>query len=338
MRLLLTLLAATALAAQDPNFDIQSRLVLVPVTVRDAKGQPIDGLVASDFVLFDHGRRQKILVDTIGTGVAPIALVIAVQSSGISTPVLDKVRKITSMVQPLLTGARGCAALVAFSEEVKWLTECTPDANALDQAFAALRPGEAKAARMLDAANQAIDRLRARKARRVLLLISESRDRGSETALDTLMLAAQSAGVTIYAATYSAFKTAFTQKTSAPSPRRRGPATPNVIPGDPSYVPLEGRADILGGFAELMRLGKVNTTKVLTEETGGTTFSFTRQKGLEDAIEKLGTELHTQYLLGFTPESTEPGYHPIEVQVTGHPDLRIRSRPGYWVAATKTIE
>ena len=338
MRLLLTLLAATALAAQDPNFDVQSRLVLVPVTVRDIKGHPVDGLEARDFVLLDHGRRQKLAVDTIGTGVAPIALVIAVQSSGISTPVLDKVRKISSMVQPLLTGARGCAALVAFSEEVKWLTECTPDAKTLDQAFATLAPGAAKAARMLDAASQAIDRLRQRKARRVLLLISESRDRGSETGLDTLMLAAQAAGVTVYAATYSAFKTAFTQQTSQPSPRQRGPATPNVIPGDPSYVPLEGRADILGGFAELMRLSKVNTTQVLTEQTGGTTFSFTRQKGLEDAIEKLGAELHTQYLLGFTPESTEPGYHPIEVRVTGHGDLRIRSRPGYWVAAAKTTQ
>ena len=101
-------------------------------------------------------------------------------------------------------------------------------------------------------------------------------------------------------------------------------------------MPLEGRADLLGGFAELMRLSQVNTTKVLTEQTGGATFPFTRQKGLEDAIEKLGAELHTQYLLGFTPESTEPGYHPIEVRVTGHGELRIRSRPGYWVAAAKT--
>lgn len=327
-----------ALAAQDPNFDVQTRLVLVPVTVRDGKGHPVDGLQASDFVLLDQGRRQKILVDTIGTGVSPIALVIAVQSSGISAPVLDKVRKISSMVQPLLTGARGCAALVAFSERINWLSECTSDANALERAFAALKPGDAKAARMLDAANQAIDRLRQRKARRVLLLISESRDRGSETGLDTLMLAAQTAGVTVYAATYSAFRTAFTQKAGQPSPRKRGPATPNVTPGDPSYVPLEGRADILGGFAELIRLSKVNTTQVLTQQTGGITFPFTRQKGLEDAIEKLGRELHTQYLLGFAPESSVPGYHPIEVQVRGHGELQIRSRPGYWVAAVQAIE
>lgn len=329
------LMAACSLVAQDPNFGVQSRLVLVSVIVRDAKGQTVDGLEARDFVLLDKGRPQKAVVDTIGTGVAPIALVIAVQSSGISAPVLDKVRQISSLVQPLLTGTRGCVALVAFSEYVNWLTECTPDAHALDRAFAALQPGDAKSARMLDAANQAIERLRQRKARRVLLLISESRDRGSETALDALLLDAQAAGVTVYAATYSAFKSAFTQKTNQPSPRKRGPATPNVIPGDPSYVPLEGRMDILGGFGELKRLGMINTTQVLTQQTGGTTFPFTRKKGLEDAIEKLGGELHTQYVLGFTPESTEVGYHPIEVRVNGHSELRVRSRPGYWVAATK---
>ena len=239
MKLWFVLLAA--LCAQDPNFDVQSRFVLVPVVVTDAKGYAVDGLDTKDFVLLDNGRRQKLEVDTIGTGVAPVALVIAVQSSGISAPVLEKVRKISSMVQPLLTGERGCAALVAFSERVEWLTECTREPKELDQAFAALQPGQAKAARMLDAASAAIDRLRQRKARRVLLLISESRDRGSETALEHLLLEAQKAGVTVYAATYSAFKTGFTQRTTANAPRRRGPATPNSLPGDPAVVPLEGR-------------------------------------------------------------------------------------------------
>ncbi|MBY0503522.1 MAG: VWA domain-containing protein [Bryobacteraceae bacterium] len=330
MKWLFTLLATLNLAAQDPSFGVQSRFVLVPVMVTDAQGKPVDGLEEADFALLDKGKRQKVTVDTIGTGVAPIALIVAVQAAGISGPVLDKVRKVSSMVQPLLTGARGCAGLVAFSERVNWLTECTQDPNALDRAFAALQPGAAKSAHMLDAAQQAVERLKVRKARRVLLLISESRDRGSETDLQTLLLAAQNAGVTIYAMTYSAFQTAFTQKSAANAPRKRGPATPNVIPGDPNFVPLEGRMDILGGFAELARLGQVNMTEVLTKQTGGVTLPFARQKGLENAIEKLGGELHTQYVLGFTPDTDDPGYHPLEVRVNGRPGLQIRARPGYW--------
>jgi hypothetical protein len=87
--------------------------------------------------------------------------------------------------------------------------------------------------------------------------------------------------------------------------------------------------DILGGFGELIRLGKVNTTQVLLSQTGGAAFSFTRQKGLEQAIQKLGQELHTQYLLSFTPGSVEPGYHKLEVKV-GDREYLVRARPGYW--------
>jgi len=75
------LVLAVTLLAQDSRFGVRSRLVLVPVTVTDAKGHSADGLEESDFLVLDNGRPQKAIVDTIDTGVAPISLVIAVQSS-----------------------------------------------------------------------------------------------------------------------------------------------------------------------------------------------------------------------------------------------------------------
>src|SRR5262245_14145901 len=115
MRVYFALLLALSLSAQDSRFGVNSRLVLVPVTVTDAKGRSIDGLEASDFTLLDGDQPRKITVDTLATGVAPIALAVAVQSSGISTPVLEKVRRIGSLIQPLVVGDRGCAALVTFA-------------------------------------------------------------------------------------------------------------------------------------------------------------------------------------------------------------------------------
>ncbi len=227
------LVFAAALAAQESRFDVRSRLVLVPVTVTDVKSRTVEGLEASDFLVFDNGRRQKVSVDTIDTGVAPIALVIAVQSSGISVAVLEKVRKIGAMIQPLISGERGCAGLVSFDQRVELLQNCTKDPDALQRAFYKLQPmlspGEEKEARMLDAVQSAVDHLRQQSsARRVLLLISESRDRGSETTLETATAAAQSAGVTVYAATYSAFKAAFTSKSPVSRPRRPlKPKAPN---------------------------------------------------------------------------------------------------------------
>jgi VWFA-related protein len=337
---------AASLAAQESRFEVRSRLVPVPATVTDLKGRSIDGLEASDFLVLDNGRPQKAVVDTIDTGVAPIALLIAVQSSGISAAVIEKVRTIGAMIQPLITGERGCAGLVSFAERVEWLQDCTKDPNALERAFhelrPVLRPGEDNEAHMLDGVQSAVEHLRRRpNARRVLLLISESRDRGSETALDVATAAAQSAGVTIYAATYSAFKTAFTSQAPVSHPRRplrpKGPndnmGTANGAPPNkynPKYNPQEQQVDVLGAIGELARLNQANTAEVLTKSTGGAMFPFTRQKALEEAIEKLGAELHTQYVLSFVPEASVPGYHTLEVRLARPGEFRIRARPGYW--------
>jgi VWFA-related protein len=340
----LVLFAAVTLAAQEPQFGVQSRLVLVPVTVTDAKGRPVDGLEPEDFVLLDNGHRQKATVDTIATGVAPIALVVAIQTSGISKAVLEKVRKVGAMIQPLITGERGCSAVVSFCERVDWLQDCTNNEDALIHAFAQVRPGEDKSGRMLDAVHASIEKLREHpNSRRVLLLISESRDRGSETALEPVVMASQAAGVTVYAATYSAFKTAFTTKTRE-TKMPTVPKTPSeqtgTMDGGPSHCGPAGcpnpqmpsvdqRGDLLAGIGELIRLGKTNDTEVLTKGTGGTTLPFTRLKGLEAAIQKLSSELHSQYLLSFTPEDYTAGYHNLEVRA-GAGDYRVRARPGYW--------
>jgi len=344
MRSVLILGFALCLSAQDSHFDVRSRLVLVPVTVTDANGRSVDGLEATDFVVLDNGRAQKATVDTIDTGVAPIALIIVVQSSNISAAVLEKVKKIGGMIQPVIIGDRGCAGLVAFAERVTWMQDCTSDGDALVRAFRQLKPGDVKKARMLDAVQSAIERLRNRpNARRVLLLISESRDRGSESDLDLATIAALTSGVAVYAATYSAIKTAFTSDApvSAP-PRPLKPKTPNdnmntldgrpPAPNNPKIAPPEQKVDAIATVGELKRLGKTNTTQVLTEMTGGTTLPFTRQKGLEEAIGKLGAELHSQYVVSFAPEKQEAGYHSLEVRVVRVGGFNVRARQGYWSA------
>ena len=333
MRAVVALVSALSIAAQEPGFEVQSRLVLVPVTVTDSKGRPVEDLTADQFTVLDNGRPQKITVDTFATGVAPIALVIAVQSAGISAPVLDKVRKIGNMIQPLITGQRGCAGLLAFDERVTWLQECTRDGDALSRAFSKLAPAGHISARMLDAVNESVKKLAQRpNSRRVLLLISESRDRGSETELQPAAVAAQAAGVTVYAASYSAYATAFTTKPKQPEEKReveRRPRTPPSVIAPEMPSSSQG-LDIIGAIAELVRLGKTNDIQALATATGGATLSFLRQKGLEDAIERLGAELHTQYVLSFVPDSPSPGQHRIEVRISDQGKLQVRARPAYW--------
>jgi VWFA-related protein len=348
MRWIVALASAACLSAQEPRFGVRSPLVLVPVTVTDAKGRAVEGLEKQDLLVFDNGTPQRVNVDTFDTGVAPIALVIAVQSSGISAAAIEKVQQVGAMIRPLITGERGAAAVTSFDQRVTWIQDFTGDADLMDRALGEIRPlsrpGEDKEARMLDAVHEAIERLRARQnVRRVLLLISESRDRGSETTLEAAIVAAQSEGVAIYAATYSALKTAFTSKLPVSRPRR---ALKPKMPGDemgtvngrppgkynpyPKRLPPEQQVDLLGAIGELKRLHTVNSTEALAAATGGKTFSFTKQKALEHALEQLGAELHSQYVVSFAPKAPAPGYHRIEVRLARGGGYVIRARPGYW--------
>ena len=337
------------LAQEQPRFEVRAPLVIVPVGVTDAGGHFISDLEPADFSVFDNDRRQKASVDTIDTGVAPIALVVAVQASGISAAVIEKAQKIGVMIQPMVTGERGTAALLSFDKEVHWLQDFTNDEDALAGAFSRLhaltRPGEDKQACLLDAVHEAIERLRAAPpARRVLLLISESRDRGSETTLEAATVEAQAAGVAIYALNYSALKTAFTSKLPVAGARRAlKPKTPQdalgwvngMPPGKynpwPKRLPPEQQVDAVGAIGEMVRLAKTNTTEALTKATGGTTLGFSRQRSLEDAILKFGAGLHSQYVISFAPDNPSPGYHRIEVRVGRPGETVVRARPGYWL-------
>src|SRR5580658_5107642 len=125
-------LACAALLAQSSTPDTTIRanvhLVLVPVTVTDAKGKFVDGLTSQDFVLYDDGVPQRQLqVDSSDTVLAPIALVVAIQASWISQPALEKIHKIGGMLQPLVSGEKGEAAVLAYDSEVRTLQDFTRD-------------------------------------------------------------------------------------------------------------------------------------------------------------------------------------------------------------------
>jgi hypothetical protein len=78
-----------------------------------------------------------------------------------------------------------------------------------------------------------------------------------------------------------------------------------------------------------------NPVEVFTKGTGGQQFGFVKQRGLEDAIEHIGAELHSQYLISYNPNNKEEGgFHQIKVEVAAERDLKaVRTRPGYWLGA-----
>ena len=149
--------------------------------------------------------------------------------------------------------------------------------------------------------------------RKILILIGESKDRGSATPLGEALKVIQQAAVTVYAAAWSPYETAFTTK---------GTDTPNAT----------SDTDLLAGIGELGRLAKRDSAKELVHATGGEKLSFATVKGLERDLTRLGEELHGQYLLSFPAPDAEAGYHTLEVRVKNQHGLKIRARDGFWVA------
>lgn len=304
-----------SLAGQERSLKTEIRVVQVPVTVTDAKGANVDGLKARDFQVTDDGAMRETSLDTFGTGMAPISLVIAIQTSGLSKPALGKVRRIGGMIVPLVIGRRGEAAVVTFDDEVNWHLNFTANTDAIQKAVRGLEiaegPRASMHARMLDAVIDAADLMKERRGRRVLLLISESKDRGSHAHLEEAVQAVERQGVEVFAATYSASGTTWI--------------------ADPDDLPPPSGGNYLTVFTELFRLGKTNHALALTQATGGRDYSFLRERGIEKAIEALGVDVHSQYILSFPQhEDAAKGMHEIAVSMPNRKDVRIQARRAYW--------
>jgi VWFA-related protein len=314
--LILTVLAWLAPAQQSPTIRTEVPLVMAPVTVTDAQGHYIDGLAAHDFVLTDNQNPRLFQLDTSDATLIPISIVVVAQINNYAGAVVAKLHKVGSMIQPLITGERGDASMLAFDERVWTVQDFTSDPSLIEHAFREIKPSIDTDAHMVDAVSEAVHRLAQlpTSRRKVILLISEARDRGSKAKLAEVLQAAQHENVTIYSASFSAYTTPFTAK-------------PEDLP------PPEG-GNLFDIFTELGRLGKASAVETLAQYTGGRHLSFTRLRGLENVISHVGEELHSQYLLSFTPVASEAaGYHSIDVRLKTRPDARVRTRPGYWAAA-----
>jgi VWFA-related protein len=306
----------TQLRGQQPTIRTTVPLVTVPVSVADRHGGAINGLNSSDFLLLDDGKVRPVRVDTVDSGLAPIALVTVIQTSDISLSALAKIRKVGAMIPEAVVGANGEAAVVSFDDQIKVAQDFTTDADAISKAFRGLAPADNMGGRMLDAVDEALNLLANRPGprRANVVIIGESRDRGSQEKLTDLIPKIQRTGVTIYSLTYSAYLTPFTIKPEEYQPTGGGP---------------------LQAVTEIARLGKQNTVAALTNVTGGRRFRFETKSKLENDLIRLGTEIHSRYLISFTPDLEKaPRFHHLQVQIKNHPDALIRARPGYWTAST----
>jgi VWFA-related protein len=329
MKWAIVLLVPAAAWAQEPRFQTRAHEVVVPVSVLTKGGKPVESLAANDFLVLNDGRPQTVRMIARDSDVLPIHAVIVLQISDFSDAALAKIKKTASVVSNYITndmemGAPSLAAVVTVSDEVRIAQDFTADPNVLGDVFAKIS-ASGDSGRLLDGINLACDLLAARKepARRVIVLVSESRDRQSKSHFADVVVKAQKDDVVIYTLSYSAYATAFTQKAA----ERQPPDQPG------SYDPngKGGGIPLLAIGMELARLAKVNVAQALAQSTGGGHNKFTTLHGLERQLSAIGTEIHNRYTLTFVPPEPQPaGYHQLSVSVGKPGELHVHARAGYW--------
>jgi len=246
------------------------------------------------------------------------------------------------MLNTLVAGQEGEVAVVAFDHRIQVMQEFTNETETVSEAMKRIVPGSNNH-RLVDVVMDSIRMLKNRPVdrRRVLLLISEKRDKGSEGRLREALTAGQFANVAIYSLDISTLVATLTAKPEIPRPQSI-PTTAQHIPAGGALTPTTidqnyNNGNYIPAFVDIFTAVKSifvdDQLDVFTRFTGGKQFSFVSEKSLERAVTGIGEELHSQYLLSYTPDNQgEGGYHEIKVTVN-RPNLEVRTRPGYWVAA-----
>jgi VWFA-related protein len=327
---------------------VQVALVNMPVTVRNAKGEMVHDLEAQDFRITDNGVRQKISHFDLGGD--PLSLVILIETSSRIDPLLPGMRKTGILFTETVMGPEGEAAVVGFNDGVDKLQDFTSDGDAIENVVAHLETGTS-GSRLYDAMAVGVDMLSGRMPqptaerpgrRRVMLVMSETVDAGSEAKLGEVLRKAQLRNVTIYSVGLSTTRSEWKGK-SRDTPAPIGPPgvmtlppPPGTVQTPPGEVTSSSGVDLLGlaiwAVEHADNKVKDHAMEVACTATGGAHLSTYKDRSIEKVIDEIGGELHSQYTISYAPEDSDAlGYHEIKVDVD-RKNLKVRTRPGYYLA------
>lgn len=325
-----------------PTFSVGTLNIVAPVLVTDRSGNIIDGIQPHQFRLFDNNKEQNIHVDV---AFEPISLVVVIEKAARVEAILPQIKHLGTML-PVVVGDHGEAAVIGFDSRIQLLQDFTTDSDKIKSAIDKINAGSS-GVRMIDAVDQATSMLKKRPPnnRKIILLVSETRDQGSEGRLRETLIGAQLANVLVYSVDITQVVVRLTEK---PVPPRPNPIDVTAVPGvmgNPStpttdaqnYGPSMAQFGpvLMEIYRDTKRIFVDSPTEVLVKGTGAEQLFFVKQKGLEDAVQRISQEIRSQYLITYNPSNKdEPGFHQIGVTID-NPRYVAKTRPGYWIAGGK---
>jgi VWFA-related protein len=306
-------------SAQEPTFRARSNVVTVPVLVRDEHGQAVYGLNAADFVVQDDGVAQTVQMDEASESEA-ISMVVALQTGRRAFREFGRMQGLAAMLEPIFALPESRVALVEFDSAVNLAQNFGHDPAGITSALQHLEPGDGGAA-ILEAVQFSVRLLEEspQRHRRVLLLISETRDHGSRDAkIEKVVADVGNSNVVVYALPFS-------------------PSWSQVLDTERGSNRDEGRTsgDLLAPLMMASQSVRRNTPRAISTMTGGEYELFSSRKSFERLMTEFTNHLHSRYLMSFEPKDPHAGLHAIRVHLKDPGKGSVLARNSYWAEAAR---
>jgi len=327
--------AQSATPAPKTPIRVITNEVSVPVTVTNRRGDMVLDLTPDDFHVFDDGVEQKI--DRWELGGDPLAVALVIDTDSRLHAVAPEIHSIGIIFTDTVMALDSEAAVLTYDSSVTVRQSFTTNHESVEKAIEAanfngdemdLYDGMAAGVRSLETQPP--------KWHRVLLVVGESQDSRSAARLDQIVRDAERADISIYILSVSSAGADLKALRLDPTPLKiRGvpPITTSGCTGPVRYGDSQC-IDLAGPALWLLERGtnaiKHHQLEVAAAATGGIDYSGFRATALQSALDRVGSELHAQYIVDFRAKTNSaPGFHVLRVTVSQQ-DVAVRARPGYY--------
>lgn len=311
-----------------PTVQSESTVVLVPTLVRTKAGDVVHGLSAADFIVDDDGRAQSVRLED-SPDVEPLSLVLAVQVGDTAKLILPKpdaakrpsteapLSGLGTMLLAFVGQDKADVAVVSFDSHVYLTQDFSEDIPSVAEKLDKLSRGDGGAA-ILDAVSYSIGLLNHHRTsgRRVLILISETRDQGSRIARVPNVVQEVGLGNTVvYSLAFSSSRAQFMH--------------------DLHEQPQRGAdADLLAPLTIAANSVRKNTARTVATLAGGEYATFTNARSFDRDLEGFAGDDRDRYILSFQPTNPKPGPHSITVRLrSSESGYVVTARNMYWSVA-----
>jgi Ca-activated chloride channel family protein len=289
--------AVTAASKQQlPVFKTGTQTVPLYATVTDAAGKLIPDLAKEDFEIFDNNKSQPVTLFV--NDVQFIKVVVMLDESGSMVNNIARVKDgAEQFLLRLLPGDR--ARIGSFEDKIIVSPEFTNNRDELIR-FLKDELQYGNGTRLWDAVDLSMSALSELDGRRVVLVFTDGGDDpgpGKHVGYGTVLKRAQAEGYMVYAIGFH-------------SKCRCGP---------------EGR---------MIETDPDPSLKKIAAESGGGYFELKEGANLSSTFTRVAQELHSQYVIGFTPENMDGKPHALLVKVK-RPGMTARARKSYIASPDK---